>query len=427
MAYSNDIYNRCPHQAFSWGVRYCCKDGKRPLSNCHWVGQGHCDDNICNPNEVTAARNSVGDGYGCRFGREKSLCCTPEMGTLEFNTCSASLCDYDKGLCDLDPWADGPDNDDDFSKQASRPSMNASGVIIRPRGYPGSSFLFDGIDGNQVLSRAFTISDPNCRVTKLKKIDPNTITKPEKQAKWATEHGVEIQYIKSFTSTAVTGNLPSKRRLTTTGYIGKKHMNEYFNNPNGLSTPYRATNTSRATRNPSAAMFEAIGSYTNRRSLFLVTRSLNSVKRRVFEGIDPLSKDRLQKFVAESIRTGKGEEKFLLFIRETIGTFQYIHDPEVLPRIQETRRRLRETSVEISTQIPMLIFFDEIWDEFDPDWWNTMTDTARGWVTKSIAYIEREYRAAAASPAPPSNWGAVQRAIYTLNRDMVYIKTLPRI
>ncbi|KAK2038509.1 hypothetical protein LZ31DRAFT_608492, partial [Colletotrichum somersetense] len=73
MAYSNDIYNRCPHQAFSWGVRYCCKGGKRPLSNCHWVGQGHCDDNTCNPNEVTAARNSIGDGYGCRCEYSKKV------------------------------------------------------------------------------------------------------------------------------------------------------------------------------------------------------------------------------------------------------------------------------------------------------------------------------------------------------------------
>ncbi|KAF9878550.1 hypothetical protein CkaCkLH20_04042 [Colletotrichum karsti] len=83
VAHANDMYGRCPHQGVRRGLRYCCKNARKPLSNCHWVGQGHCDDNTCSPDEVTAARNLVGDHLSCKYGREKSLCCTPEMEALE--------------------------------------------------------------------------------------------------------------------------------------------------------------------------------------------------------------------------------------------------------------------------------------------------------------------------------------------------------
>ncbi|KAF0320549.1 alpha-glucanase [Colletotrichum asianum] len=62
VAHANDVDYKCPHQAVAKGVKYCCKKEKPPLSNCHWVGQGHCDDITCNPDEITAKRSLVGDG-----------------------------------------------------------------------------------------------------------------------------------------------------------------------------------------------------------------------------------------------------------------------------------------------------------------------------------------------------------------------------
>lgn len=69
VAHANDVDFRCPHQVVARGVKYCCKKEKPPLSNCHWVGQGHCDDITCNPDEVTAKRSLVGDGVSCRCKR----------------------------------------------------------------------------------------------------------------------------------------------------------------------------------------------------------------------------------------------------------------------------------------------------------------------------------------------------------------------
>lgn len=60
----NDEPSRCDYPTV--GKKYCCKkQDEAPLSNCHWVGRGHCDDNTCNPDEVTALRNEWGDTSTC--------------------------------------------------------------------------------------------------------------------------------------------------------------------------------------------------------------------------------------------------------------------------------------------------------------------------------------------------------------------------
>ncbi|KFA55929.1 hypothetical protein S40293_08857 [Stachybotrys chartarum IBT 40293] len=59
---------------------YCCP---YDFQGCHWVGQGTCDDNECDANDVQVALDAYGDnGRACAGGlngRRKPLCCnTPE-------------------------------------------------------------------------------------------------------------------------------------------------------------------------------------------------------------------------------------------------------------------------------------------------------------------------------------------------------------
>ncbi|GJC99326.1 mutanase [Colletotrichum higginsianum] len=51
---SNDFLNK------KVGQKYCCKTEKPPLDNCHWVGQGDCEDNNCNNKEVALRTNPSG-------------------------------------------------------------------------------------------------------------------------------------------------------------------------------------------------------------------------------------------------------------------------------------------------------------------------------------------------------------------------------
>lgn len=85
---------------------------------------------------------------------------------------------------------------------------------------------------------------------------------------------------------------------------------------NSLSSPQRVTKKSRNTRNPSTYMFEAIGSYTNRNALFLVSRSLNARKGLIFGTLQLVDEVLYTNFVKTAVQTGVGEEKILQPLRE---------------------------------------------------------------------------------------------------------------
>ena len=55
------LHDKCDRR--NPGMEYCCKlNGlPKPLTNCHWVGQGGCADNTCSDTEVTLETDNVGD------------------------------------------------------------------------------------------------------------------------------------------------------------------------------------------------------------------------------------------------------------------------------------------------------------------------------------------------------------------------------
>ncbi|KAK1753839.1 hypothetical protein QBC47DRAFT_430865, partial [Echria macrotheca] len=113
VAYSLTINGAC--NLFNTGVHYCCAHNKRPLKDCHWIGQGDCADNTCSATEITLARDPVGDSlWGCNWGRQRVLCCTPDPDMSEFY-CENTLCGQEAALCESDEvyWDEVDDPDDD--------------------------------------------------------------------------------------------------------------------------------------------------------------------------------------------------------------------------------------------------------------------------------------------------------------------------
>ena len=48
----------------------------KPSFQCHWVGQGYCDENVCDSNDFEVDTSTWGDNNEyCRLHRKKSLCC----------------------------------------------------------------------------------------------------------------------------------------------------------------------------------------------------------------------------------------------------------------------------------------------------------------------------------------------------------------
>ncbi|KAK2753526.1 mutanase [Colletotrichum kahawae] len=173
-------------------------------------------------------------------------------------------------------------------------------------------------------------------------------------------------------------------------------------------------------------MFEAIGSYANRRSMFLVSRSLNGRKGKMFGGANPMSDVNMEDGVEDAIMTGKNEKVILQPIREVIATWRYLHHQDVLPRIQEARKLLNKTATDIATSVPQLSSLDEIFTEMEQDWLDNTAAKNLKWVGETITFIEREFMKKLVSHNP-GNWGVVQKALGVYKNDMKYIKTLPPI
>lgn len=121
--------------------------------------------------------------------------------------------------------------------------------------------------------------------------------------------------MKQFVQTAIDGKLASGRK-SNAGTISKARMGACFTKDTLPKPGLKVTPTSRSIRNPSKAMFEAIGSYANRRTMFLVSRSLNGRKGKMFEGVKPMSDVILEDGMTDAIKTGKNEKVILQPIRE---------------------------------------------------------------------------------------------------------------
>lgn len=118
----------------------------------------------------------------------------------------------------------------------------------------------------------------------------------------------------AFLKAVETNILPSGRTIS----VGKTDLATLQADfiTDSLSSPQRATRKGRNTRNPSTYMFEAIGSYTNRNALFLVSRSLNGRKALIFGSRQLVDEVKYINFVKTAVQTGAGEKKILQPLRE---------------------------------------------------------------------------------------------------------------
>lgn len=148
-------------------------------------------------------------------------------------------------------------------------------------------------------------------------------------------------------------------------------------------------------------LFEILGSSTNRAPLRLVDSSTNNFKGRCFKtiydaktnrrtGITDLVQERIQRGHMGHLISTAGRldthTEFLGNLRNVLSAWRYLHHDEVLPRVQETRRALRNeiTLVENWTRqnAPQnsLAGFTAIFNAFDSDYWEEAADHSRTWI-----------------------------------------------
>jgi hypothetical protein len=106
---------------------------------------------------------------------------------------------------------------------------------------------------------------------------------------------------------------------------------------------------------------------------------------------------------------------------QTIGVFSYIHHEEVLSRINTVRQNLYLECQILAEYVDGFQNLPAIYKEFDTDYYNTVTELSKTWVTQQLMSVAVGYLGSSAS-----NAAAVQQTIEMLraNLDNIVVPSL---
>lgn len=110
-------------------------------------------------------------------------------------------------------------------------------------------------------------------------------------------------------------------------------------------------------------------------------------------------------------------------LRQVIGVFRYLHQPELLGILRSNLRNLQDAADEIGRNVPQLQYAGPVWREFIPDWYRHVARLTRVWLSDRLIDIAARYtREIAAGTAPP-NAAQMQRMIRELFDQLNFIKS----
>ncbi|KAK2611936.1 hypothetical protein QQS21_002042 [Conoideocrella luteorostrata] len=432
------------------GQAYCCKANRpMPVSNCHWVGQGDCADNTCSKTEITLTTSSKGGTFdSCNWWRQKSLCCTPNGDALvEEYKCDDNPCE-EEGYCedDLGPVVSGwskrsiadsyasDENDHNFNEldgRAGRPrpglprtqelQMIAKTLIWDSAPYPTGDkrawlFRLGGGLAEMALKGAFMKDNLQCR---------NIILSFHKIADLASkglqaEHFFEIQIIKQFLETAITGILPnvplsgvSVTPVLTAAKLVEDKLYDGWSKiyPSSANLPPIVANVQGLTgvpsnwvppaNTPAGRIMSAIGDWGNMKNLLLVQDRINWIKGKLFSLKNPISEKTLRTSIKKALGGKVTEAQHISsMLQNVFAVFSYMND--AYSEITE-RESLQQLTAEIGymdSYIPELKGIKAIWLEFVPAMRTAVSNKAVSFITMAHGTIFDEIPAAVAAGVP---------------------------
>ncbi|KAH6714756.1 hypothetical protein BKA61DRAFT_575468 [Leptodontidium sp. MPI-SDFR-AT-0119] len=122
---------------------------------------------------------------------------------------------------------------------------------------------------------------------------------------------------------------------------------------------------------------------------------MNQFKGRIFNiEQDPQDIDAFNKNLERAVETGTGEAELLNPLKQVISVFKYINERRANTVLHSNRQGLLDASETLSNEIPELVAFHAIHNEFDADWYEARTQRARNWVLNRILDIIIAYNIA---------------------------------
>ncbi|EME80043.1 uncharacterized protein MYCFIDRAFT_77831 [Pseudocercospora fijiensis CIRAD86] len=349
---------------------------------------------------------------------------TVARASCELN-CDIDLCADDPGLCDDADVVWEESILIDASTQASYASARIYKVDLRDgkgsfsissRPYPGSSLLRgDGSKwANQPYDKAFNYKDSaDCNNWALGHFDY-----PTNYAHWVTEHILELQTVKMFIVSAISGTLPSGA-TSEIAPLGASWFRDVWNKdvlPSDLPGIGEGGNSPTV---PNDRVFEELGSVQNRHELVLAGRELNAVKARIWKGIAPHADDKFDSAVEKwmATKTCGLSPRFIKYLKSVFLVFDYMTDSKSVLQFASKESggvwhelELIEKYVGEGTELT------DRWMEFWCDFLDSRMDKMKDWLVEKISYVNHRIGDTPEQDRP-ADWYEVSQILYGMYDD----------
>lgn len=217
---------------------------------------------------------------------------------------------------------------------------------LKSKAYPGIGSLFNGRNGKQVTTDVFVYEDEqDCANTNVK-ATPRAQMVTSKEL--VTEHIIELQTIKAFIFTAVTGRLPSGKLMKTKITPSLWFHQNWATNALPSNVPASWQGPKRSSRILGDRVFEALGSNRNRWNFVAADKELNGIKAKIWSHDYPQAK------AETDVRVKGWLEKcnplppsFLKYLKGTRAVFSY------LDSTSDVNRRMWTQAEDILTELSL--------------------------------------------------------------------------
>ncbi|KAI1733454.1 hypothetical protein F4680DRAFT_454935 [Xylaria scruposa] len=300
---------------------------------------------------------------------------------------------------------------------------------IYARRYPGSTHLHDSTRGTPARNYAVRMRrTAGCRSTNIEVLDSRTLTRRQLLDNYDSEHNPDLQMMQDFAYSIATATLPDGDDSAYNA-VDPLIMQNYFNAP-VLPPGLPMAGTSRCIKSPAEYMFDQIGSYGNRAGMVLCQRDFNQMKGRVFnlntqagtdEQVAPVEQRMFLRLLERSLTSTVAQDQLFEALRQVIGVFRYINDPDILPIVRMNINNMQSAADRIAATVPQLPSIGRMFAEFYPAWYQQAARTSRAWVSDRINDIIARYTRAIMSGNAPTNAMQVQMMINELFDDLQYM------
>ncbi|KAG8165716.1 hypothetical protein KVR01_004268 [Diaporthe batatas] len=422
------------YERYLGGNTYCCKKDRIAFNRCNWVGKGDCADNTCDRTEVTLLTNPYGDSStSCNWWRSKALCCQPNQDTLQTLDCDADLCADNQAACDDEAGYDDSDGFGSVTKRSyissdgrrwnsyssslhlledrakTRPGDRRKMILNIPKvvgssiygvlnlesiQYPPGAKMFSGDGASTVpIKGGFAMASDLCDSISVKFIAFKDL--PSKG--FNAEHMQEIKMVPQWLTTALTGVLPSGKKMQA-AVIDPQKLIDLWNKDYSVSLPKIGVEVNDVKNlidpiTPNDRIFTIIGAFAYRIGMTFIPADMNLIKRDILGGNNPQAIGKFNKNLKAVVNSGDMDAAKMIIgpLQKTFGVFNILNDAYLADYFDQARGDFLKEVQHMHDHMPGLEPLLPIWIEFEKDYYETAATFAQNFILTRTSLIAGKF------------------------------------